>query len=59
MAKMKITISKPSNEYEFRRMPNDSVHVARAVPKIGRNDPCPCGSGKKYKLCHFPIQEGR
>jgi preprotein translocase subunit SecA len=25
------------------------VHVA---PKIGRNDPCPCGSGKKYKACH-------
>ncbi len=23
-----------------------------AVPKVGRNDPCPCGSGKKYKLCH-------
>ncbi|MDR0323360.1 MAG: SEC-C domain-containing protein [Treponema sp.] len=21
-------------------------------PKVGRNDPCPCGSGKKYKLCH-------
>ena len=21
-------------------------------PKIGRNDPCPCGSGKKYKNCH-------
>jgi preprotein translocase subunit SecA len=21
-------------------------------PKIGRNDPCPCGSGKKYKICH-------
>ena len=21
-------------------------------PKIGRNDPCPCGSGKKYKHCH-------
>ena len=21
-------------------------------PKIGRNDPCPCGSGKKYKQCH-------
>jgi preprotein translocase subunit SecA len=20
--------------------------------KIGRNDPCPCGSGKKYKICH-------
>ena len=25
---------------------------ADAVPKVGRNDPCPCGSGKKYKACH-------
>jgi SWIM/SEC-C metal-binding protein len=24
---------------------------ARAAPKIGRNDPCPCGSGKKFKRC--------
>ncbi|MFA6921245.1 MAG: preprotein translocase subunit SecA [Gallionella sp.] len=24
----------------------------RAVKKVGRNDPCPCGSGKKYKQCH-------
>ncbi len=24
----------------------------RAQPKVGRNDPCPCGSGKKYKQCH-------
>ena len=23
----------------------------REEPKIGRNDPCPCGSGKKYKKC--------
>ena len=23
-----------------------------ALPKVGRNDPCPCGSGKKYKQCH-------
>jgi hypothetical protein len=22
------------------------------VPRVGRNDPCPCGSGKKYKQCH-------
>ena len=26
--------------------------VRRAVPKVGRNDPCPCGSGRKYKACH-------
>ncbi len=24
----------------------------QAVPRVGRNDPCPCGSGKKYKQCH-------
>jgi preprotein translocase subunit SecA len=23
----------------------------RSGPKVGRNDPCPCGSGKKYKQC--------
>jgi SEC-C motif domain protein len=26
--------------------------IVRAEPKVGRNDPCPCGSGKKYKKCH-------
>jgi SEC-C motif-containing protein len=28
------------------------VTVVRSSPKVGRNDPCPCGSGKKYKHCH-------
>jgi preprotein translocase subunit SecA len=29
------------------------VHtVRRDTPKVGRNDPCPCGSGRKYKKCH-------
>jgi HEAT repeat protein len=27
------------------------LRPARAAPKVGRNDPCPCGSGKKYKKC--------
>jgi preprotein translocase subunit SecA len=26
--------------------------VVHTTPKVGRNDPCPCGSGKKYKKCH-------
>ena len=30
----------------------DPATQAAAVPKVGRNDPCPCGSGKKYKMCH-------
>ena len=30
----------------------DPSRLAQEVPKVGRNDPCPCGSGKKYKSCH-------
>jgi uncharacterized protein YecA (UPF0149 family) len=26
--------------------------IKRQGDKVGRNDPCPCGSGKKYKKCH-------
>ncbi len=26
-------------------------HRRKSVPKVGRNAPCPCGSGKKYKKC--------
>ena len=45
------------NAYEYFRKqrepdPNDLVPESRrTTPKIGRNDPCPCGSGKKYKKC--------
>jgi preprotein translocase subunit SecA len=34
------------------------VPVTRSAPRAGRNDPCPCGSGKKYKKCHMLIDEG-
>jgi preprotein translocase subunit SecA len=30
----------------------DGATVIRSQPKVGRNDPCPCGSGRKYKHCH-------
>ena len=33
--------------------------IVRATPKIGRNDPCWCGSGKKYKKCHLEADEAR
>ncbi|HXI56927.1 MAG TPA: SEC-C metal-binding domain-containing protein, partial [Polyangia bacterium] len=39
--------------------PSQSADEARPVrrnePKVGRNDPCPCGSGKKYKKCHGAV----
>jgi preprotein translocase subunit SecA len=31
---------------------NQKVEPVRVEKKVGRNDPCPCGSGKKYKQCH-------
>ena len=35
-----------------RRPAAKPATVRREEPKVGRNDPCPCGSGKKYKQCH-------
>ncbi|MFT4190067.1 MAG: preprotein translocase subunit SecA [Comamonas sp.] len=32
--------------------PDDGSPAAADLPRVGRNDPCPCGSGKKYKACH-------
>lgn len=43
----------PSGEWKF--LDAQGVHVGtykRTEPKTGRNDPCPCGSGKKFKKCH-------
>ena len=34
-----------------QRRQADKVTVVRSEPKVGRNDPCPCGSGRKYKQC--------
>jgi uncharacterized protein len=43
------------NAYEFFRKERAADFgvpaTRRGIPKIGRNDPCPCGSGKKYKRC--------
>jgi len=31
--------------------------TVRGVPKVGRNEPCPCGSGRKFKHCHGALQQ--
>ena len=36
------------NRHKFQPEPIEPI---RAAAKVGRNDPCPCGSGKKYKKC--------
>ena len=40
--------AQPTNENQLY---GNSTTYRRVAPKIGRNDPCPCGSGKKFKLC--------
>ena len=41
----------PANAERPEAQGGASVQVRRSTPKVGRNDPCPCGSGKKYKHC--------
>jgi preprotein translocase subunit SecA len=38
--------------------PPQQAQPARHAPRVGRNDPCWCGSGKKYKKCHMPSDTG-
>lgn len=40
----------PENQYHDPSM--QKQEPIRSGPRVGRNDPCPCGSGKKYKACH-------
>ena len=55
-----VTYSAPSETGEVQTtvdaqtvgMPSASPFAGVEVPRVGRNDPCPCGSGKKYKQCH-------
>ena len=52
----------PSSDGETETQVDENGEVAvaeapkkrpvRVAQKVGRNDPCPCGSGKKYKHCH-------
>ena len=50
-----LILSKPDGSGDFHREGNAKVDIqtpAKSGPKIGRNDPCHCGSGKKFKNCH-------
>ncbi|MBV8518701.1 MAG: preprotein translocase subunit SecA, partial [Acidobacteria bacterium] len=43
----------PKQQMTFSGAPKEAAApVKRGQAKVGRNDPCPCGSGKKYKKCH-------
>lgn len=51
--KEKLVESRSEEEaHEQHEQPKPKQQPIRVEHKIGRNDPCPCGSGKKYKACH-------
>ena len=58
--KTDLSKTQTSRQDQARRAAAEGVSVKKAKPetfirsekKVGRNDPCPCGSGKKYKQCH-------
>jgi preprotein translocase subunit SecA len=53
----KVTYSAPDETGQPQVTEEDAAKLqsfleGQSVPRVGRNDPCPCGSGKKYKQCH-------
>ncbi len=50
-APMEDVSANPENPEQNQEVPDIQISFRRETPKIGRNDPCPCGSGKKYKHC--------
>jgi preprotein translocase subunit SecA len=46
----------PSESPEMSSEQSAPETYVRSGPKVGRNDPCPCGSGKKYKQCHGKLE---
>jgi preprotein translocase subunit SecA len=49
-------LDQPEEEPEVEGQADVAAAPVRTEPKIGRNEPCPCGSGKKYKHCHGQVQ---
>jgi preprotein translocase subunit SecA len=47
-----VTYTHPNEDGSVTQEPAEAVSLADQYPGVGRNDPCPCGSGKKFKHCH-------
>ena len=46
-----VTYTHPNEDGSVSQEADPTTQLAQ-MPKVGRNEPCPCGSGKKYKMCH-------
>jgi len=52
------SFNRGSSDGGAQRRQQQKVQPVRVEKKVGRNDPCPCGSGKKYKNCHGKVSVG-
>ena len=50
--RMRLSVAVSSVAAMNNRRPGERQGTQVAAEKVGRNEPCPCGSGKKYKKCH-------
>ncbi len=48
----RVQVAKPMFTSSGKEDETHKRQPIKVIPKVGRNDPCPCGSGKKYKYCH-------
>jgi preprotein translocase subunit SecA len=48
----RVQVAKPTRTFSGKEDQNQRKKPRTVEKKVGRNDPCPCGSGKKYKYCH-------
>jgi len=54
----RVNVEPPKEEAKYtppvaeKPKPRAKMQQPKRVKKVGRNDPCPCGSGKKFKQCH-------
>ncbi|MDD3478125.1 MAG: preprotein translocase subunit SecA [Candidatus Izemoplasmatales bacterium] len=48
----RVQVAKPISTHSGKEDENRKKQPKKVTEKVGRNDPCPCGSGKKYKYCH-------
>ena len=51
LSKIEDSYNIVDNDLKVKKEKYEYQQPIRVEPKVGRNDPCPCGSGKKYKKC--------
>ena len=54
---LEVRITLPYEAFPDFELTEPARPPAAFQPRAGRNDPCPCGSGRKYKKCHLPLDE--